>query len=172
MNIQTMVEIEQIKQLKYRYIRGIDTHDFDLLCDCFTEDATVWYADGTFKHAGRSAIIAFMKSLITPAFVSSHIVTQPEIELIDASTAKGVWRLQDTVYLTEQNEVLMQSGFPLAGGGTIQGAAYYYDEYTKQGDQWKISQSGFVRIFEALTAKNGQFHLNVGPTLGLRAGQA
>jgi SnoaL-like domain len=168
MTIEHMIEIEEIRQLKYRYIRGLDTHDFELLTSCFTENATVWYSDGLFQHAGREAIIAFMRSLMVPSFVSSHTVTQPEIELTGPNTARGVWRLEDTVHLTQENAVLMQSGFPLRGGGKIEGAAYYYDDYAKQHDGWKISRSGFVRIFEALTAADGSYQLSVGPTLGVR----
>ena len=167
MNIEEMIEIEQIRQLKYRYIRGIDTHDFDLLESCFTEDATVWYSSGTFKHEGRATIIAFMKNLLVPSFISSHTVTQPEITLTGPVTAKGIWRLEDVVYVTKHQELLVQSGFPLQGGGKIDSAAYYYDEYRKVGDEWKISRSGYIRIFEAITAADGQFHFSATPTLGV-----
>ena len=70
-NVHDLIEIEKIKQLKYRYVRGVDTHDFTLVEACFTEDASSRYSSGKHSYFSRSAIIDFMKNLMTSKVVSS-----------------------------------------------------------------------------------------------------
>jgi hypothetical protein len=95
--VHDLIEFHDISQLKFRYLRAIDTHQWDLLESCFTEDAFAWYSGGGFTHRGRGEIVNFLKDLIPPAFVSSHIALQPELTLTGPDTAEGVWRLQDVV---------------------------------------------------------------------------
>ena len=46
------MEIEQIHQLKYRYVRCIDTKRWDELGALFTEDATASYGGGATELSG------------------------------------------------------------------------------------------------------------------------
>ncbi len=47
--LQKLLDIEEIKNLKHRYFRAIDMADFDLLDSIFTEDITVDYRGGTYR---------------------------------------------------------------------------------------------------------------------------
>jgi hypothetical protein len=38
----------------------------------------------------------------------------------------------------------------LQAGDRLIGAGYYHDEYEKEEGRWKISSTGFVRIFESI----------------------
>ena len=63
-------DIELIKQIKYKYWRGIDTADIDLLRDLLTEDVKVDYVGGTYRWQieGKEkmlAAIAAAASLVT-----------------------------------------------------------------------------------------------------------
>jgi len=154
MNLADFITLHEISQLKYRYVRGLDTQDWALVKDCFTENASVWYSGGKFSRTGRDDIMEFLKGLVTPSFYSSHIVLHPEIDLTSATTAKGIWRLQDIVHFTEENPAFAHAN--IKGGEEMTGAAYYHDEYQKGADGWKISRMGYVRIFEAIERPKGR----------------
>jgi hypothetical protein len=169
-DLRQLVEFREIEHLKYRYLRGLDTHQWDLLESCFVEDAHAWYSGGSFTHHGRAEIVGFLKSLIPPAFVSSHIVTHPELKLTGPDTAEGIWRLQDVVYFKEPNPVFTHGN--IQGGEEMTGAGYYYDEYRKEADGWKISSTGYVRIYEVIERKPARAHIDLecDPSRGLRSG--
>lgn len=166
--LNDLIEFHEISQLKYRYLRGLDTQQWDVLEDCFTEDAFAWYSGGTFTHKGRHEIVDFLRDLIPAAFISSHIVVHPELKLTGPDTAEGIWRLQDIVYFTEANPKFAHGN--IQGGEQMTGAGYYYEEYRKEAAGWKISSIGYVRIFEVIErpAARANIDLEVDPNRGLR----
>lgn len=134
-------ELERIKQLKYRYLRCIDQKRWEELATCFTEDATCSYGDGKYSYQGRDAIMEFLIGAMgRDSFLSSHRVHHPEIEITSATTATGVWALEDTVIDT-QHEI------------TIRGAAFYTDEYVKLDGEWRIRSTGYRRTFEEIESR-------------------
>jgi hypothetical protein len=56
--LQKLLDIEEIKNLKHRYFRAIDMADFDLLDNIFTDDVTVDYRGGTYRwqYEGKDTI--------------------------------------------------------------------------------------------------------------------
>ena len=134
--LQQLLEIEAIRQLKYRYQRSVDQHDWDGLADCFADNAVCAYADGAYTFTGPDAIIGFLRSVMDrESLLSSHHVHHPEIALTSDSTATGVWALHDTVIDQDQDTY-------------YEGAAYYHDEYVKQDGQWKIAETSYRRVWE------------------------
>ena len=134
--VRELLEIEAIRQLKYRYQRTADLHDWDGLGACFAEDAVCTYGDGEYTFEGRDQIIAFLRSLMDRnGFVSSHHVHHPEITLTSDTTATGIWALADQVIDLDKDFV-------------YQGAAYYHDEYVKHDGSWTISHTGYQRVWE------------------------
>jgi hypothetical protein len=168
MTVEDFLEIREIEQLKYRYMRAVDTHDWDLMGRCFAEDADVWYGEGMYAFKGRENILGFFRSVIIPSFISSHIALHPEITLTGPTTAKGIWRLQDIVHFTAANPEAKESD--IKGGEKMEGAAYYYDDYTRIGGEWVIQRTGYVRIFESMSPAGGRpgEHLKVEPKMGVR----
>ena len=113
--------LEEIRQLKYRYLRCVDQKLWDEMADVFTEDATVDYGTHVYgkplKLAGRDEIIAFFRAKLGPEIITVHAAGQPEIT-VDGDTATGTWRFEDTVIATEHRVV-------------IAGAAFYQDRYER-----------------------------------------
>ena len=143
MDSKTLNEIRQIELLKYRYVRALDTQDWALLEELLTDDINVWFDGGAFSRSGLETVMEFNRSILVPSFVSSHLVSHPEIELTSPSTATGIWRLEETVYYREDHPVLQQKS-----GDRVAGAAYYYDQYRKESGSWKISDTGYVAIYK------------------------
>jgi len=134
--VSDLDELEAIKQLKYKYLRCLDTKAWGELAECFLEDATSAYDAGKYTFEGREQVIGFLeKALGPPTMITMHQVHHPEIELTSATTATGRWYLEDMVIDTKHNT-------------TLRGAAFYRDEYVKVGGRWKLKFTGYERTFE------------------------
>ena len=152
--IQRLEDLEEIKRLKYRYLRALDTKAWGELALTLTEDATTEYSDGAYRFKGRDAILSFLKStpLAQPdGFVGVHHGSQPEIELTGPSRARGIWALYN--YLIHKSA---QQGLRLC--------AFYHDEYVKVGGVWRIHATGYRRVFEETWSRKDM------PSLRLTAG--
>ena len=133
-----LVEIELIKQLKYKYLRLLDQHEFDEMRSVLTSDVRARYSDGKYSFDGVEAVIEFLhESMGAETFLSSHACHHPEITLNGDGTASGIWKLEDQVIIGEYDIFL-------------RGAAFYYDDYVKTDDGWLIQETGYRRIFEEM----------------------
>ncbi len=132
-----LCDIEEIKAVKYAYMRCLDTKDWEGIAEVFTADAEAAYSGGAYSAVGRVAIVDFLeRNMGSETFHSSHRVSHPEIQ-VDGDTATGTWALADTVIDVEL-------------GILIQGAAFYQDTYVRQEGRWLISVTGYRRTFEYL----------------------
>jgi uncharacterized protein (TIGR02246 family) len=144
MTPEDLVEIEAIKQVKYRYLRAVDTRDWDLLATTLTDDATSAYSSGKLSYEGRDAIIAFLReSMPEKDMLTSHKVHHPEIELTGPDTADARWGLEDVVII-------------LSAALTLRGAAYYEDKMRKVDGQWRIAHTGYRRLYEEMTPRKDE----------------
>jgi len=142
-----LVEIEQIHQLKYRYVRFIDTKRWDDLATLFTPEATASYGGGAVTCADRAAILEFLTtSMADESMLTSHKVHHPEIALTGPAAATGVWALDDVVVLGEL-------------GMTVRGASYYDDRYVKVDGAWLIAHTGYKRVFEEIEPRRDDLKL-------------
>lgn len=136
--IQALEDLEAIKRLKYKYLRCLDTKQWDEMAETFAADATTSYSDGELSFSGRDAIMKFLRESALAqrnGMIGVHHVHHPEIELTGPTSATGVWALYN--YLLHHGD---KSGLRLC--------AYYHDEYVKIGGQWLIKSTGYRRVFE------------------------
>ncbi|GFG70873.1 nuclear transport factor 2 family protein [Mycolicibacter senuensis] len=132
-------DIEAIKQVKYRYLRALDTKHWDDFAATLAEDVTADYgksmgSDHTFSD--RDSLVEFMRTSLPGNLISEHRVNHPEITLSAADSATGIWYLQDRVIMPDFNLMLI-------------GAAFYHDTYRRTADGWKISATGYQRTYDA-----------------------
>jgi hypothetical protein len=136
-----LAALEEIRRLKYRYLRCVDLKLWDEIGEVFTADATVDYGTRALGEPiqlrGREEIVAFLRKSLGPGIITVHFASQPEID-VDGATASGTWSFEDTVIATEYRVV-------------IKGAAFYEDRYARGGDgRWQISHTGYVRTYEVM----------------------
>jgi hypothetical protein len=129
--------LEDIRTLKHRYFRGIDTADMALLADLFTEDVAVDYRGGTYRVqlSGREAMLDFLANAFHSGAVAMHHGHMPEITLDSAYEASGLWYLEDIFINLE------------AKTHTI-GSAIYRDHYVRADGRWRIARTEYDRVFE------------------------
>ena len=160
-----LATLEEIRQVKYRYLRCVDQKLWDELADVFTPDATVDYGTRAYgkplKLSGRDEIIAFLRARLGPDVITVHAAGQPEIA-VDGATATGTWRFEDTVIATRHRVVVV-------------GAAFYQDRYERGEDgAWRIAHTGYVRTYEATLSLDDlpSFKFTAGPPKAAQAAQA
>ncbi|OCC25498.1 hypothetical protein MB02_02355 [Croceicoccus estronivorus] len=138
--LQQLSDLEDIRTLKHRYFRGIDTADADLLSGLFTDDLAVDYRGGNYRVSltGRENMLEFLANSFHSEAVAMHHGHMPEITLTGEDTATGIWYLED-IFINLMNQT-----------HTI-GSAIYKDEYRRENGQWKIARTEYDRIFELIT---------------------
>lgn len=129
-----LVEIETIKQLKARYCRYLDTKDWaawrTIFADDFLSDTS--QAGGKVIEGADEFVAFTRKSLRNQATV--HQVHAPEIDLTSATTARGIWALEDVVRF--------------GPGVNLRGYGHYEETYEKVEGQWRIKSSTLTRLRE------------------------
>lgn len=147
--LETLLAIEEIRQLKARYFRLMDTHQWDVFGDIFTEDA-VFDARGALEEnpdpsahgeplKGRAAIVDYVSSGITP-LTSVHYGHMPEISILSDDEATGIWVLEDILR-------------PPAGGPftLFRGHGHYHERYRREGGKWRIAELKITRLMVEMT---------------------
>lgn len=128
-------DLHDIARLKYRYLRCLDTKQWDDFAACFTEDATADYNGLVFDDPVR--LVDYMRTNMGTGVLTMHQAHHPEIHL-DMQTpdrASATWYLHDKV-------IVDAARFMLEGG------AIYDDRYVRTPDGWRISRTGYRRTFE------------------------
>src|SRR4051812_27296737 len=125
------VEVDAIKQLKASYFSNIDAKNWDglrdLLAPNVTEDTTCSAGPIFFD---RDSFIAFLKLTLGSA-TTHHQGYDPHIKLTSATTAEGLWTLEDVLIF----------------GGVlgVHGYGHYNDRYEKVAGKWVVKYSKLTR---------------------------
>jgi len=135
--LQTLMDIEAIKQVKHGYFRCIDTANFEELAGFFHEDVSVHFVGGSYewKLQGREEYLASIKQSFTSEAIGHHNGHHPEIQILSETEATGIWYLTDNMWVFN---------FDFFTTGT----AIYWDRYVKEGGRWLIKETRYERIYE------------------------
>ena len=131
-DVSDLIAFHDIQQLKYRYLRSLDTKQWDEFADCFIPEATGDYNGLIFED--RAALVSYMQANLGEGMLTLHQVHHPEIS-VDGDTAVGRWYLQDRV-IVEAFKFLLE------------GASFYEDRYVRTPEGWRVSHTGYQRTHE------------------------
>lgn len=133
-----MNDIEAIKQLKARYFRTMDTKDWAGMRQVFCDDVLMdTSGSGGGIFSGADEFLAYLRSSIGDVITVHHGHT-PEIELTPATTANGIWAMEDMLRWPDGRE--------------LHGFGHYYETYRKVDGQWRIQNSRLTRLRMDMTA--------------------
>lgn len=138
--LEQLYALEDIKALKARYCRHLDTKDWEGLAALFREDAMLDVQQDTGNPTlhGRAAIIEQIKFVVIDA-ATSHQVHTPEIAFTDQDNAHGVWAMQDRV-------VWQPGKSPLPGTASITGYGQYHETYRRSDAGWQFASIRLTRF--------------------------
>ncbi len=130
--IARLEAIEAIKQLKAQYWHACDQKDVEQVRECFVDGPAEIHYDGPVGRVEhRDGLYEVFKDVACRTnIVEIHHGAAPQIDVIDAQHAKGVWALVYHLMDTDENTRSVVGG-------------YYHDEYRFADGAWKISRSRF-----------------------------
>jgi hypothetical protein len=133
-DIEKLMAIEEIRHLKARYFRYVDSHDWEGFRSIL-EDDIVFAApqppagpagNGMFSLTdpivGAEAVVAWVSRMLEPVH-SCHVGYMPEIEILSANEARAIWGMED----------VLRSANRLAHG-----YGYYRETYARRDGIWRI----------------------------------
>ena len=136
-DIQRLMDIEAIKQVKYAYFRCVDTANLEELGTLFHEDVTVHFRGGHYewKLQGRGEYVTNIGKSFSSEAVGQHNAHHPEIQILSETEATALWYLADNMWILNHNV-------------KTHGTALYWDRYLKVDGKWLIKETNYERIYE------------------------
>lgn len=136
-DIQRLMDIEAIKQLKHAYFRCIDTANLEELGTLFHEDVKVHFIGGNYEWnlQGRKEYLDNVSMAFSNQSIGHHNGHHPEIQILSDNQATGIWYLADNMW------ILNHKAFTT-------GTALYWDRYLKVDGRWVISETRYERVYE------------------------
>jgi uncharacterized protein (TIGR02246 family) len=133
-----MDDVEAIKRLKARYCRTMDTKDWAAMRRLFTDDVVMdTTASGGGVTTGADDFMAFLQEAIGDVLTVHHCHT-PEIDVTAATSASGVWAMEDMLRWPD--------------GSELHGYGHYHESYEKVDGEWRIKRSQLTRLRMDFTA--------------------
>jgi uncharacterized protein (TIGR02246 family) len=125
-------DLEAIRQLKARYFRTMDTKDWAGMRQVFTDDVVVDTTDsGGNVISGADAFMEFLRGAIGEV-ITVHHGHMPEIDVTSATTASGIWAMEDMLRHPDGTE--------------LHGYGHYHETYEKVAGQWRIKTTKLTRL--------------------------
>jgi SnoaL-like domain len=139
-DIERLMIIESIRELKARYCRLADHKEWDQLAGLFTEDASLRFHDASGQIRsqidGRGEIARKIGTSVGAAQPIHHIFSA-EFVISSATEAQAVWAMEDR---------LIQPEGVKAPFRTMHGFGHYHEDYRLIGGRWLISKLEQTRL--------------------------
>jgi hypothetical protein len=136
-DIQRLMDVEAIKQLKHAYFRCVDTANLEELGTLFHEDVTVHFVGGTYEWnvQGREEYVNNIAMAFSKEAIGQHNAHHPEVQMLSETEATAIWYLADNMWI-------------LNHASKTHGTALYWDRYLKVDGKWLIKETNYERIYE------------------------
>jgi SnoaL-like domain len=143
-------ELEAIRRLKARYCRFLDTKDVEGWRAVFTTDVVV-SLDMAVSTGGADpktapplegvdSFVPMVLGSLENAATMHHCHT-PEITLTSATTATGIWAMEDWIIFDDGHE--------------LHGAGHYHETYQKRDGGWQIKTLHLTRTILQVSGDDG-----------------
>jgi hypothetical protein len=129
--LRRLSDIEEIKQLKARYFRYVDTKDWSAWRTVFADDAQLTI-DGVTRTLDQW--ISVTRAWLGDA-VSAHAGHLPEIEITGPDTATGIWAMSDHIAWPDTEPAQGMHGF-----------GHYHEQYRRVDGRWLIHTLAVTRL--------------------------
>jgi hypothetical protein len=145
--VERLVAIEEIRQVKAKYFRGVDSGDGDLVRSILAEDCVLDYVGGCTDPATGVDYIPATNRILRgreewPAgrqtampWVSVHQGHTAEIEVTSDTTASAIWSMTDRLHFPPGHSFSVMTGY-----------GHYHETYEKVDGAWKLKTTRLTRI--------------------------
>ena len=121
-DLECMVALEDLFRLKGRRDRALDTKDWETYIALHVPDHISENEGEQPRHGARENAEGVAK--ILESVLTVHHSHTPEIVFESATTARGVWGMEDQLF-DEASKRLLLHGF-----------GFYHERYEKRGGEW------------------------------------
>jgi len=135
--LERLEAIEEIRNLKARYYRLMDTKQWEELKGVFTRDMKVVTPEGQVYTEGGDTYAEALRNSLENA-VSCHQNLSGEVEILDDGNARAIWAMQDVIEWKDRH--------PNYGWKSILGRGHYHETYRKEGGAWRIATLTLTRL--------------------------
>jgi len=147
MELRDLVAREEIKELKARYFRFTDIHDFQSFGELFADDAVmeVGQIEGPSSviARGRDAIVR-QAAMASEGAIKIHHGHNCEITVFDGVRASGIWAV----------EYLFFDENPTTSRTLRHNFAYYHEDYVRHSDGWRFAAVKIVNVHTVVDASS------------------
>ncbi len=137
-DVERLIALEEIKQVKARYFRCMDTKDWAAFEAVFAPDAMADYSsEGDAKEwsaTGAANIVALVRKVVGSA-ISVHHGHMAEVEVISPTSARGIFAMEDLIWWPEGSR-----------RKTLHGWGHYHETFEKHGTKWVIKALRLTRL--------------------------
>ncbi|EEF25379.1 Bile acid 7-alpha dehydratase, putative [Ricinus communis] len=134
--LERLLAIEAIKRLKARYFRCVDTKDWDGFATVFAPDVRLDIDVPGTVLSGPAQIVESVRTALAGC-TAVHHGFQAEIDITSATTAKGIWAMEDILRWSAD------SAFP---NQALHGYGHYIETYELIDGDWLIKTSRLQRL--------------------------
>ena len=135
--IERVDAIEQIRLLKARYFRFVDTKAWDAFEALFTPDARLSIAEARPEPFTPRELTDLLRAHYGRC-VTVHHGYMPEIEVEEPDRAAGIWAMDDQRYFTADD--------PSAPFASAVGSGHYHETYVRTAAGWRIASLRLTRL--------------------------
>ena len=137
--IETLLAIEEVRAVKARYFRCVDTKDWAGFAALFAEDALFDISDdvpgGVIR--GRAKIVEAASTPLARCRTVHHGHC-PEVEILSPTEARAIWAMEDILRWDDD--------YPDAPLRRLHGFGHYHESYEKRGGRWLITTMKLTRL--------------------------
>lgn len=141
--LRTLTAVEEIRKLKARYFRTMDTKDWAGFADVFAPDAEASFLSpederispgGVFT--GQAEITAFIRDGLV-GITTAHYGHMAEIEVESSTTARGIWSMEDHLWFPPGQDWTWRK---------VHGFGHYHETYRQANGDWRIQTLNLTRV--------------------------
>lgn len=137
--VETLLAIEEIKKMRARFARTLDTKAWDEFADCWTPDGTLTDYTAGPDNPGIAKGVPEILKLVRGGLdtgSSVHHLHGPEIEILSATTATGIWAMEDKLRWPPGANAITE----------LHGCGHYHETYEKLDGAWKVKSFKLTRL--------------------------
>jgi len=139
---EKLIAVLEIQALKARYFRTMDTKDWAAFQAVFAPDLVADFRnaaggdDDSMLIHGAGLYVAKLAPILEQV-VTVHHGHMPEIDIHSASSASGVWAMEDKLWVQEGSVLPFRF---------MHGYGHYHETYVRLDDGWRIKNIRLSRL--------------------------
>ncbi|UZW57233.1 nuclear transport factor 2 family protein [Sphingobium sp. JS3065] len=136
--VEMLTAIEDIRTLKARYFRCVDTKAWREFRTLFTDDAILDFPENDFNACPIDTFIGLAEEFLA-GVCSIHHGHTPEIVIEDTTRARAIWPMDDSLYFPADPPRSHNMAH-------VRGYGHYHETYVRDDGVWRIRTLRLSRL--------------------------